>query len=272
MMSLTTSSFLPHVCILFLLFTEKHYFVVTTRHDNSVACSSVTKGDPFFNNDAMHVVPAPVHNTLGIVGKSCQELDAFYCALDDEGQTHMETRQRKAPKKEVERLQLVVEGKECAAKAHHDALQQGMAELTALREIVEDKCNDVASEAIAARDRMGDRFLVRAEGYEWLPTHGEGGRQRERRALWGDVATQNELPEKEEEVPRLKTAHGIAYEAQQIAKRELHEAELSYNMVGGMHMQAYKAALAHFGISKTAYLGHAYIGKYRKLLKFARNA
>ena len=31
-------------------------------------------------------------------------------------------------------------------------------------------------------------------------------------------------------------------------------------------MQAYKAALAHFGISKTAYFGHAYIGKYCKLL------
>ena len=29
MMFLTTSSFLPHFCVLFLLFTEKHYFVVT---------------------------------------------------------------------------------------------------------------------------------------------------------------------------------------------------------------------------------------------------
>ena len=29
MMVLTTSSFLPHFCVLFLLFTEKHYFVVT---------------------------------------------------------------------------------------------------------------------------------------------------------------------------------------------------------------------------------------------------
>ena len=28
-MFLTTSSFLPHFCVLFLLFTEKHYFVVT---------------------------------------------------------------------------------------------------------------------------------------------------------------------------------------------------------------------------------------------------
>ena len=26
---LTTSSFLPHFCVLFLLFNEKHYFVVT---------------------------------------------------------------------------------------------------------------------------------------------------------------------------------------------------------------------------------------------------
>ena len=29
MMFLTTSSFLPHFCVLFLLFSEKHYFVVT---------------------------------------------------------------------------------------------------------------------------------------------------------------------------------------------------------------------------------------------------
>ena len=35
---------------------------------------------------------------------------------------------------------------------------------------------------------------------------GEGRKQRERRALWRDVATQNELPEKEEEVRRLKNA------------------------------------------------------------------
>ena len=31
-------------------------------------------------------------------------------------------------------------------------------------------------------------------------------------------------------------------------------------------MQAYKAELAHFGISKAASFGHAYIGKYFKLL------
>ena len=29
MMFLTTSSILPHFCVLFLLFAEKHYFVVT---------------------------------------------------------------------------------------------------------------------------------------------------------------------------------------------------------------------------------------------------
>ena len=29
MMFLTTSSFLPHFCVLFLLFAEKHYFVAT---------------------------------------------------------------------------------------------------------------------------------------------------------------------------------------------------------------------------------------------------
>ena len=110
------------------------------RHENSVACSSVTKGDPLFNIGAMYVVPAPVHNNLGIVGKSCQALEAFYCALDDEGQTQTETTQRREARKEVERLQSVVEGKERAAKAHHDVLQQSMAELTALRESVEDMC------------------------------------------------------------------------------------------------------------------------------------
>ena len=31
-MFLTTSAFLPHFCVLFLLFTEKHYFVVTEMH------------------------------------------------------------------------------------------------------------------------------------------------------------------------------------------------------------------------------------------------
>ena len=65
---------------------------------------------------------------------------------------------------------------------------------------------------------------------------------------------------------RLKNADGIANEALETAKRELHEAEVSYSKVDGIHVQAYKAALAHFGISKTAYFGHAYIGKYCKLL------
>ena len=142
----------------------------------------------------------------------------------------------------------------------------GYLRLPSLRESVEDMCNDVASEAIAARDRIGDRFLATAEGYGWLPTRGEGRKQRERRALWRDVATQNELPEKEEEVRRLKNADGIANEALETAKRELHEAEVSYSKADGIHVQAYKAALAHFGISKTAYFGHAYIGKYCKLL------
>ena len=85
----------------------------------------------------------------------------------------------------------------------------------------------MASEAIVARDHIGDRFLAMAEGYGWLPTHGEGRRQPERRALWRYVATQNELPEKEEEVRRLKNADGIANEAMETAKRELHEAEVS---------------------------------------------
>ena len=31
-MFLTSPSFLPHFCLLFLLFTEKHYFVVTKCH------------------------------------------------------------------------------------------------------------------------------------------------------------------------------------------------------------------------------------------------
>ena len=212
------------------------------RHENSVACSSVTKGDPLFNIGAMYVVSAPVHNNFGIVDKSCQELEAFYCALDDEGQTQTETRQRREARKQVGCLQSVVEGKGCAAKAHHDALQQSMAELTPLRESVEDMCNDVASKATAARDRIGDRFLATAEGYGWLPTRGESRKQRERRALWRDVATQNESPEKEEEVRRLKNADGIANGALKTAKRELHEAEVSYSKVDGIHVQAYKQA------------------------------
>ena len=65
---------------------------------------------------------------------------------------------------------------------------------------------------------------------------------------------------------RLKNADGIANEALETAKRELHEAEVSYSEADGIHVQAYKAALAHFGISKSAYFGHAYMGKYCKLL------
>ena len=49
-------------------------------------------------------------------------------------------------------------------------------------------------------------------------------------------------------------------------RRELREAQVSYSKADGIHVQAYKAALAHFGISKAAYFGHAYIGKYCKLL------
>ena len=182
---------------------------------------------------------------FGIVGKSCQELEAFYCALDDEGRAQIETKQHREARKEVERLQLVVDGKECAAKAHNDALSQSMGELTATRECVEDMCNDVASEAIATRDHIGDRFLATTKGYGWLPTLGEGCRQQERRALWRDVATQNELRETEEEVCRLKNADGIANEALQTAKRKLHEAEVSYGKADGIHVQAYKAVLAH---------------------------
>ena len=147
-------------------------------HENSVACSIVTEGDPLFKIGAMYVFPSPVHNNLGIVGKSSQELEALYSALDDEGQTQTETTQRREARKEVERLHLVLEGKEGAAKAHHDVAQQSMAELTALRESVGDVCNDVASEAIAARDRIGDSVLATAEGYGWPPTRGEGRKQR----------------------------------------------------------------------------------------------
>ena len=72
------------------------------------------------------------------------------------------------------------------------------------------------------------------------------------------MATQNELPQKEE-VRRLKNADGIANEAVETAKGELHEAKGSYGKADGIHVQAYKVALAHFGISITAYFGHAYI-------------
>ena len=36
------------------------------RHENSVACSSVTKGDPLLKIGAMYVVPAPVHNNFSL--------------------------------------------------------------------------------------------------------------------------------------------------------------------------------------------------------------
>ena len=115
-------------------------------------------------------------------------------------------------------------------------LQQSMPELTALRDSVEDRCNDVASEAIAAEDSMGDCFLATAEVYGWFPTRAEGRKQRERRALWRDVATQNELPEKEEDVRSLKNADGIGTEDLETAKHELQDAEMISSKADGIHV------------------------------------
>ena len=151
--------------------------------------------------------------------------------------------------------------------AQQDALAQSLLELVQLKERIGKRVDDEDAAAPLPQGRAGVRGRRQdIEGFSWLPSTEASQKQRRRRALWREVAQIENLPAKEEAVAKMQRESEESGRVLREIRTALDSATKSLAAHEGPYVTAYKKALAVRGIAKTAYFGHAYIGKYCKQL------
>lgn len=120
----------------------------------------------------------------------------------------------------------------------------------------------IPSVAIGSMDQSNRRD----EGLGWVPSRERAKRNREVRAHVRAAKIAMAIPEKEKRVGDLREQQEVMTKHLQHAQTALSERKESYAKGDGEHVCAYKQKMVDVGVSKTAYFGHAYIGKYCKFL------
>uniref|UniRef100_A0A6T1YVL7 Uncharacterized protein n=1 Tax=Eutreptiella gymnastica TaxID=73025 RepID=A0A6T1YVL7_9EUGL len=100
------------------------------------------------------------------------------------------------------------------------------------------------------------------EGYGWLPSRQRAVAQRRSRHAQRVKAREFGLYAKEQELATAKEEETKMVKQLEFAQKELALCRKNYKKLRGDHVMALQSILAQLGISKTAYFGHAYIGKY----------
>lgn len=214
---------------------------------------------PLFFVGADFTLPAPVHNNLGIVTDMVRDLELALEALDRQNIDGWDGDL-------VAGLRSVVTAREEEAQRSDDLLSLQRATVESLLGAMQVAMDAVAATHDADDDEGSDDEPRGVDGFGWLRGRRQQAVDRARRRARRDHENALGVHTLREQLEQAEAKVRTLQDKQHTAERLLTAARHDLQKLRGPRVCQLQSILTDLGIRKTCYFGHAYVGKYCKML------